>query len=303
MSTSIETGMKRVLIIGFSSFLGRKLVDELTNREFNVYILEDNLSKSQFNKEPFKNKGAQFTRDIISADPDCVFVIGKPGYNLNTNFGKMLNAMSGFWFFRKISRQLVQLNKPIHIIYLSSNLMYPPGLSDEDTPLKPDPIYAYYDYVEYYFSHLNHYENIKTTIVRSPWILDYYSWFQEQYIDNIISKRQITKLAADDNQMMFIHSKDLIDGLIRISEKCDLPVVHLFYPGTISYAQFIQIIASKFNVSNIIEYHSGNVIRQIGVDQARIFSSVRLLSKKYNYDFLTPSDLGIDEMIIDRLKV
>lgn len=276
--------MKRVLIIGGSGFLGKHLIEALTQNGVELFALVNKRPVPGIDPDKSIRGGLKAVSPALMdrIRPEVIFHVARPVMPRLRKLGRALAAIKA----RRLNERLLKaLNKsetkPV-LAFASGSLMYgsSPDPHVEDAPLNPVSYARQYYRGEIPVVNAAKEGSYPALVFRLPWLLGEGSWFGWFYLSNIRNRKAIPQFGNGQNMMEIIDIRDAAKLMVKIAfEKGPTGIINIPSAGAVSQDEFLQRVSDVFQ-AKIVDYtqlYPGKVEKET----LEAFTSNILVGTKY----------------------
>ena len=215
---------KNIWIFGGTGFIGKALVNELSNNSQNNLHLLIHKNLPYQHLEYFNTFRGSLTnfdlRWLVEYPPDVIYHLARLGGSNN-----LTRSLASFWGAKANSRLisfLSQINHPPIVVYVSGSLMYgnqeKGNFADESAALNPVSYAKHYIHGEKPWIEAQLKQTLDVRFARPGWIVGNESWFKSFYWNEFLRTGKVP-IYGDGNQLMsIIHVEDCAGQIIHLAD-------------------------------------------------------------------------------------
>lgn len=226
---------KKALVLGGSGYLGRALLQDLMNKDYDLSALIHHtpLPQSLEEVKVFRSSLSGFDWQQLESDlPDVIFHSARlSGHTRRTRLAAArVNARAN----DTLIRWMQSLQNPPLLIFVSGTLVYGShgtAAVDENARLSPISFQREYHHAEIPIINALEEGKLPIIIVRPSWIYGEGSWFDAFYLNVIRQKSHVPVYGKGDNLMSFIHVEDAAAMTTSLAEKGEAGEIYNLFSG------------------------------------------------------------------------
>lgn len=244
--------IKTAFVMGGSGFLGRYLLEELSNYSIQTSVLVNRNRPTKVDlQRTWKGSLENFDWMLLEEDlPDVIFHTARMSGRNRAE--RLKAARQNADANKRLLSWLSSLENPPLLVFVSGTLVYGShGKNQVDESFLPDPISFQREYflAEQPVLKVLEKDELPVTVVRPAWILGQGSWFEAFYLNPIRKHQKVPLYGKGENLMSFIHAKDVAGKMVYAASHDPAGrIFNLFQPEAIPQKHFVEMIASYNNV-------------------------------------------------------
>lgn len=286
---------KKVILIGGSGFLGRKICEELVLQGFDLYCVKH---ESEFQTSSSINiiQGgikALSSELIDSINPVFIIHSARPTLPKLRKLGRILATKKAKNLNKNLLNQLKNSSSKPKLIFASGTLSYGNNENPafENSPISPLSYARQYIKGEFPIINNCKSEDYPIIILRLPWLLDKGSWFDWFYLQNIRKFGTIPLFGNGDNKMAIIDIADAVKLILKYASQKDLHgIYNIFSPNILTQLEFANAVKKTFG-SRVLSYEK-IYTDKLEIEALEAFTSNIIPATNYmdiisKYDFIS----------------
>lgn len=239
--------MKKVILIGASGFLGRHVLQELLEQEFNVYATQYNTQLDDEGITLIYGGTKVLKRKLIDTiQPDVIIHCARPVMPKLKRLGRYWAALVAYRNNRRLLKRLDRSNSRPLLVFASGSLMYgnSPTAHNEDAPLNPISYARQYQRGEKPIRKAIDDGDYPVAMLRFPWLLGNGSWFKWFFLGTAEDYLALPMFGDGKNKMEIMDVKDAAK-LMVLYAKAGKKGIYNIYDKAITQQEFVDAVSEE----------------------------------------------------------